>query len=167
MTTMCLRDDALLAVSLGEAPAADARHAASCPLCTWRLKGLRGDLARIEAHLATAPPPVGAPVARAFAWTPLAAVAAAGLALLLLLLRPSAEPPMGASDDTDVVAFLSEVTDALTPDGASGDEYEYGGAYTSATSVDLALGGRSTCGLDEPFIGLGCDNGVQLVALGR
>ena len=165
MTTMCLRDDALLAVSLGEAPAADARHAASCPLCTWRLQGLREDLARIEAHLAAAPPPVRAPVARGFAWVPLATLAAAGLALLLL--RPSPEPPTATSEDPDVVAFLGEVTEALAPDGVYGDEDEYGGVDTSATSVDLALGGRSTCGLDEPFIGLGCDNGVQLVALGR
>jgi hypothetical protein len=164
---MCLGDDALLTVFLGEASAADARHAASCPLCAWRLQGLRADLARIERHLASPPPALRAHTRRASAWAPLAAVAAVGVALLLLVVRPSVEPPVGAGDDTDVVAFVGEVTEALIADAAAAEEYEYGGAYGSATSVDLALGGRSTCGLDEPFIGLGCDNGVQLAALGR
>ncbi|TMA69626.1 MAG: hypothetical protein E6J68_01270 [Deltaproteobacteria bacterium] len=174
MTTMCLQDDALLAIHLGEAPAADVRHAAICPLCTGRLGTLRADLARIDAHLALPPPPARRERSlRALAWVPLTLAAAAGLALVLL--RPHAEAPTPpAAYNPEVVVFLDDLADALDPvDGysgaedtlepldATGDADVQGRANTAAAPVGLALGGGSTRGLDESFIGVGCDNGIQ------
>ena len=173
MTTMCLQDDALLAIHLGEAPAADERHAATCPLCARRLGTLRADLARIDAHLALPPPRTRRerPL-RALAWVPLALAAAAGLAVVLL--RPHAEVPTpAAAYDPDVVVFLGDVANALDPlDGYGGaedalepldalDADEQSRADPPLAPVDLALGGRSTGGLDESFIGVGCDDGMQ------
>ena len=154
MTTMCLQDDALLAIRLGEAPAADERHAATCPLCARRLGTLRADLARIDAHLALPPPRTRRerPL-RALAWVPLALAAAAGLAVVLL--RPHADVPTpAAAYDPDVVVFLGDVANALDAD-------EQSRADPPLAPVDLALGGRSTGGLDESFIGVGCDDGMQ------
>jgi hypothetical protein len=171
MTTMCLQDDALLAIHLGEAPAADVRHAAICPLCTARLGTLRAELARIDTHLALPPPPARRERSlRALAWVPLTLAAAAGLALVLL--RPHAEAPTPASAyNPDVVVFLDDLADALDPfDGAEdalepsdalGDADLQGRAGPSGAPVGLALGGRSTYGLDESFIGVGCDDGMQ------
>jgi len=174
MTTMCLQDDALLAIHLGEAPAADVRHAAICPLCTGRLGTLRADLARIDAHLALPPPPARRERSlRALAWVPLTLAAAAGLALVLL--RPHAEAPTPpAAYNPEVVVFLDDLADALDPvDGysgaedtlephdATGDADVQGRANTAAAPVGLELDGRSTRGRDESFIGVGCDNGIQ------
>ena len=174
MTTMCLEDDALLAIHVGEAPAADVRHAAICPRCTGRLGTLREDLARIDAHLALPPPPARRErTLGGLAWVPLTLAVAAGLALVLL--RPHAEAPTpAAAYNPDVVAFLDDVADALDPlDGyegaedalepldALGDPDVQGRANTSAAPVGLALGGRSTGRLAESFIGVGCDNTMQ------
>ena len=179
MTTMCLQDDALLAVHLGEAPAADVRHLGDCPLCMRRLGKLRADLARIDTHLAAPAPPArrGRPL-RALAWAPLAVAVAAGLALVLLRPHPEA-PTATAADDPDIVVFLGDVAAALDPvDGnggaedarepldALGDPDVQGRADTPAMPVALALGARSTGGLDESFIGVGCDNGMQVAAVG-
>ena len=167
MTTVCLQDDALLAVYLGEAPAADARHATTCPRCTGRLGTLRDDLARIDRHLALPPPPAHSERSLgAFAWVPFALAAAAVLAVVLL--RPHADVPTPAAPyDPDVVVFLGDVAnaldplnggadDALEPLDALGEADEQSRADPPVAPIRLALGGRSTHGLDESFIGVGC-----------
>jgi len=178
MTTTCLQDDVLLAIHLGDAPSADVRHAATCPLCRQRLAALREDLTRIDALLALPPPAASRERSlRALAWVPLALAMAAGLALVLM--RPHTDAPStGASYDPDVVVFLGDVADALDPlngyDAEDtlepldtlGDADVQGRIDTSATPTDLALGGRSTFGLAESFIRVGCDSGTQRATVG-
>jgi hypothetical protein len=148
----CLDDDALLAVGFADAPPAHVRHAAACMRCAGRLRQLDADLTRIDAHLATAPPPPRP--ARAVLLLPLAA-AAATFVLTLAVLHHGPASPTG---DAQVVAFLDAVDDAV----AETDPADTAAATSSATDVVF----RSTCGLDEPFIGVGCDD-MQLADADR
>jgi len=133
MTTLCLDDEALLALHLGEAPAADVRHLRDCPQCMRRLGKLRADLAQIDAHLAAPPPRVPRTRSpRALVWAPLGLAATAALAVVLL--RPhDAAPPAPATYDPEVIGFLGDVEDALDPL----DEYDGADdALDSLGSVD-------------------------------
>jgi hypothetical protein len=140
----CLDDDALLAIEFADAPPGHVRHAAACMRCAGHLRQLDADLARIDAHLATAPP--ACRPARAILVLPLAAAAAA-LVLTLAVLRHGPTPSPG---DAQVLAFLDAVDDAVA-EAEPGDT-------ASATSFAGDVAFRSTCGLDEPFIGVGCDD---------
>ena len=166
MTTTCLRDDALLALHLGEAPAADVRHLEDCPRCMRQLGRLRADLAQIDAHLATPPPPAGrARSPRVLVWAPLTLAAMAALAVVLLYPHGQGPAP-AAAYDPEVVVFLDDVEDALDPlagyDGTEDALEPLGGVgdadlqgRTGTPPVDPAAGGRSTIGLDESFFQVG------------
>jgi len=65
------------------------------------------------------------------------------------------------ADALDPVDGYSGAEDTLEPLDATGDADVQGRANTAAAPVGLALGGGSTRGLDESFIGVGCDNGIQ------
>jgi hypothetical protein len=167
--TMCLSDETLLAVRLGEASPDDDRHAAACVLCAGRLASLRADLARIDAILAS---PRRAVVGRARA--PIAIrlapfVVAAAAALLLVVARSDAPAPAPArSDQTDVAGLVDEVSAAFEPvddDGGDDNENDNDNGNDDDGDTDEASWAVSTCTLDEPFIGVGCDSGVQLTAL--
>src|SRR5207244_12295177 len=127
----------------------------------------RADPPRIATHL-PAPPPLArrARSLRTLTWAPLALAVAAGLAFVLLRPHPDA-PTAGAAYNPDVIVFLDDVAtaldpldgyggaeDALEPLDGLGDADVQGRANTSAAPVELALGRRSTCGLDESFIGV-------------
>jgi hypothetical protein len=156
----CPTDAALLAVHLGESPAGDARHVAGCASCTRRLALLRADLAEIEAILATTAPPARRrrlrPVALGLA--PLAVVAV--VALLLLAVRTPTPTSAPAPGNAEVVSFLDDVSAALAPtDPFAGVERD---GDPAPSGVELVLDARSTCTLDDPFIGTGCQDGAQL-----
>lgn len=165
MTTMCLSDETLLAVQTGDGAPDDVRHAGGCVLCARRLTHLRADLARIDAILALPPPPpVRLDHAGGFQLpTPrwLAPLAAAAMVALVVATRMSL-PTTPAASDADVAAVLADVNAvfATSDDDSRTDD--------TPGAIDVAFGARSTCRLDEPFIGIDCnDEGVTLAALSQ
>jgi hypothetical protein len=161
--TMCLSNEILLAVRLGEASPDDTRHAGECALCAGRLASMQTDLARIDAILATPPAQVARPVRASIAIRLAPFVVAAAAALVLLVARgdrPVVAPTQAAAVNTASVA--DEVSGAFEHvDDDEGD----GTDDNDDDDTDEASWTVSTCTLDEPFIGVGCDNGVQLTAL--
>jgi hypothetical protein len=162
--TMCLSNETLVVVRLGDASPDDTRHATDCALCASRLASMRTDLARIDAILAVAPPRRVARPARGSIAVRLAPFAVAAAAALVLLVARG-EHPVGAPAHApvSVAAVADEVSGAFAPvdddDGDDTDENDDDGSDDDTTWA------ASTCALDEPFIGIGCDNGVQLTAL--
>lgn len=166
--TMCLSNETLMAIRLGEASPGDIRHATDCTLCGGRLAALRADLARIDVILAAPPAArVARPVRRsiAFRLVPFAVAAAAALVLLVSRGdRPVVAPahaPSAVAVATDTVEDTSGMfASVVDDDGDGGDD-----GNDDDGNDDDATWAASTCALDEPFIGVGCDNGVQLTAL--
>jgi hypothetical protein len=158
--TDCPSDAVLLDVHLDESGADEMRHVAGCPRCARRLALLRADLAEIDAILATTDPPRRrARLSLALRLAPLAAVA---LVAVLLSLHDSAPGPTPAPGNAEAVAFLADVSAALAPPNPlAGVERE---RDPFPSGVELVLDARSTCALDDPFMGTGCQDGVQLPA---
>ena len=145
----CLDDRRLFEVHLGDAPARDADHVATCASCGSRLRALRRDLARIDTVLRTPAPRPAARVQAAHRWVPVALAAAVALAVLVS--RLPVRSPADADDDT--FALADELTSAIATDASFDD-----------ASPDLTTA-ASTCTWGEPFLEMGCDEpAVTLVA---
>lgn len=134
-------------------------------LCARRLAHLRADLARIDAILALPPPPPVRPdPAGSFPLTTprwVAPLATAAMVALVVATRVSL-PTTPTASDADVAAVLADVNAvfATNDDDSSTDD--------TPGAIDVAFGARSTCRLDEPFIGIDCtDEGVTLAALSQ
>ena len=162
--TTCLSEESLLGVHLGEAPAGAVRHAACCPRCARHLAALRGDLARIDALLRVPPLPVRRRVSMALRVAPILATAA----VLLLVVVARWPAPATRQAERDVVALVDDISSALAPAGADDAPADVAPAIwlDDDDGDEDDAGGRSTCSLDEPFLGVECDNNVQLATLG-
>jgi hypothetical protein len=166
--TMCLSNETLLAVRLGEALPAAAAHAGECALCAGRLTSMQADLARIDAILAPPPSRVAPPLRTSIAirLAPLMVAAAAALVLFVARGDRSAVAPAPATI-VNVASIAHEMSGAFehVDDEGDGDDTDDGDGDGNDDNTDEASWTVSTCALDEPFIGVGCDNGVQLTVL--
>lgn len=165
----CLSDDALVAVHFGDGPEIDARHATACLGCARRLAALRADLGRIRTVLATAPPRRRAARVPLAMFVPLVVAAAAALLVFVWTTRASRELAALSTIATgDEASFLDDVALALSPAATDEQADTDASAESEPSALEIALGDESTCDVDEPFWGVGCnDDDTRLAALER
>jgi hypothetical protein len=164
MTNLCLADEEVLAVHHGEASPGITRHANECLACARRLALLRGDLERIDEILAL--PPSRMEPRRLVLRLPLAAAAAAVVLLVGgVWWRGESRGPVRSTNGEEAI-FLDDLSALLSPPAGYGIGDAYVNAPQAPSAIDVALGGRSTCGVDEPFLGVGCDD-TRIAALTR
>lgn len=166
--TMCLSSEVLMAVRLGEASPDESRHATDCALCAGRLASMRTDLARIDAILAVPARRIVRPARASIVVRTAPFAMAAAVALVLVVARrdhPVDAPlraPAKVAAVGDVAEDISGTFATVDDDGDDTDDNDDDGGDDGTDETTWAA---STCALDEPFIGVGCDNGVQLTAL--
>jgi len=157
----CLRNRALLLLSVGEGTSKQRAHLATCTTCTTRYQKFVHDVAAIEQTLLTTSPPLTVPqrfLLLRLPWRPLAAAFVATLALVwggVWLWQPSHTGRQTRNEE--VLRFLeNEVSPALfaTVDARAG---ELPTPVSNLTYVEAALAGEWPCEQQGMFLDTTCD----------